>query len=78
MTEVPRAYWEVVHPNFETGRVDELILHVVHENGTARIHIQPGQSFDDTMSPDDLLQQLDHLQVALSQIVMEPSRIFPH
>jgi hypothetical protein len=78
MTVVPRAYWEIVHPNFETGRVDELILHVIHESGTARIHIQRGQSFHDTPSPDDLLQQLENLQVALSQIVLEPGRIFPH
>ncbi len=77
MTVVRRAYWEIVHPNFETGRVDELILHVVHDGGTARIHIQPGQSFDDTLSPDDLLQQLEHLQVALRQMVLEPGRIFP-
>jgi hypothetical protein len=78
MNMTPRAYWETVHPNLETGRVDELILHIVHDNGTARIHIQPGQPLDDIPSPDTLLQQLEHLQVALSQIALEPGRIFPH
>lgn len=78
MTIMPRAYWETVHPNFQTGRVDELVLHVTHDRGTARIHIRPEQPLGDAPSPDVFLQQLENLQVALSQIVLEPGRIFPH
>ena len=78
MNVTPRAYWETVHANFETGRVEELILHVFHDHGTARIHIRPEEPLEDMPSPDVFLQQLENLQVAMSQIVLERGRIFPH